>query len=145
MKFFLILTTLFLSISNFNAQEWLTDFNKAKAIATTEHKTIILVFQGSDWCAPCIKLDKNVWSTDAFKAYAVDNYVMLKADFPRRKQNQLSEEQTAANKKLAEMYNKQGYFPFVVILNEEGKVQGQMGYKKVSPEQYIEELNAFIP
>jgi len=42
------------------------------------------------------------------------------------------------------MYNKQGYFPFVVILNEEGKVLGQMGYKKVSPEQYIEELNAFI-
>jgi len=144
MKTVLFFTLMFFAFSVSNAQEWQTDFKKAKELAAKEHKTIILVFQGSDWCAPCIKLEKDVWSTPYFKTYALDHYVMLKADFPRRKSNQLSEEQTAANKKLAELYNRNGYFPFVVILDKDGKVLGQLGYKKLSPEEYIEELNGHI-
>jgi thioredoxin-related protein len=95
------------------AQEWQTDINVAKEIASKESKPIILVFQGSDWCAPCIKLDREIWSTDTFKKYAKENYIMLKADFPRRKKNALSEVQTKANALLAEKYNKQGFFPFL--------------------------------
>ncbi|NVJ89597.1 MAG: thioredoxin family protein [Flavobacteriaceae bacterium] len=131
------------SISTTIAQEWQTDINVAKKIASKEHKTIILVFQGSDWCAPCIKLDREIWSTDTFKTYAKEHYVMLKADFPRRKKNALSEAQTKANALLAEKYNKQGFFPFVVVLDSNGKVLGESSYKKTTPENYIKELNAF--
>ena len=95
------------------------------------------------WCAPCIKLDREIWSTDAFKKYANENYVMLKADFPRKKKNTLSETQTKANGLLAEKYNKQGFFPFVVILDSNGKVLGESSYKKTTPENYIKELNVF--
>jgi len=132
------------SISSILAQEWQTDFTQAKEIAAAEDRAIVLVFQGSDWCAPCIKLDREIWSTEAFEKYAESNYVMLKADFPRRKQNALSEEQTKANAQLAETYNKNGIFPFVVVLDSKGKVLGETGYKKRSPEEYIEELNSFI-
>ncbi len=125
------------------AQEWQTDINVAKEIASKESKPIILVFQGSDWCAPCIKLDREIWSTDTFKKYAKEHYVMLKADFPRRKKNKLSEKQTKANALLAEKYNKQGFFPFVVVLDSSGKVLGESSYKKTTPENYIKELNTF--
>ncbi|GAA5020671.1 hypothetical protein GCM10011506_04330 [Marivirga lumbricoides] len=126
------------------AQEWKTDFVKAKEIASKENKPIILVFQGSDWCAPCIKLDRSIWSTDIFKAYAKDHYVMLQADFPRKKANALSPAQAEANAKLAETYNKNGIFPFVVVLDKTGKVLGETGYKKLTPEEYIKELNSLI-
>tara|TARA_R100000655_G_scaffold18102_3_gene38115 strand:+ start:44 stop:433 length:390 start_codon:yes stop_codon:yes gene_type:complete len=126
------------------AQEWQTDFAKAKEIASTENKPIVLVFQGSDWCAPCIKLDREVWSTKVFKKYAAGHYVMLRADFPRKKKNALTEEQTVANAALAEKYNKQGYFPFVVVLDADGKVLGESSYKKTTPENYIKELNTFV-
>lgn len=126
------------------AQDWQTDFSKAKELASKENKTIVLVFQGSDWCAPCIKLDKAVWSTEEFKRYSKDNYVMVQADFPKKKQNALSEEQTTRNSKLADTYNKNGIFPFVVVLDKNGKVLGETSYKKLSPEQYIAELNDFI-
>lgn len=126
------------------AQDWQTDFTKAKEIATKENKPIVLVFQGSDWCAPCIKLDREIWSTDTFKSYAKNNYVMLRADFPRRTKNALSETQSKANAKLAETYNKSGIFPFVVVLDNKGKVLGETGYKKTTAEAYIEELNNFI-
>ena len=105
---------------------------------------IILVFQGSDWCAPCIKLDRDVWTTEEFKAYAKNHYVMLQADFPRRKSNALPEEQLNKNKVLAEKYNRNGVFPFVVVMNAKGKVLGETSYKKLSPKEYINELNAFL-
>jgi thioredoxin-related protein len=142
-----IIATLFLLLINVSitiAQEWQTNITVAKEIAAEKSKPIILVFQGSDWCAPCIKLDRQIWSTDAFKKYAKENFVMLQADFPKRKKNALSKSQTIANAQLAETYNKNGVFPFVVVLDANGKVLGETGYKKTTPENYIKELNAFI-
>jgi len=140
---FSIVFVLLATITSVNAQEWQTNLDESKAIALQESKVIILVFQGSDWCAPCIKLDREVWSTDTFKKYAKENYVMLQADFPRKKKNALSETQKEANARLAESYNKNGIFPFVVVLDSNGEVLGETSYKKTTPENYIKELNAF--
>lgn len=140
------ISTLVVILFSFNGligQEWQTNLDEAKEIASIESKPIILVFQGSDWCAPCIKLDREIWSTDTFKKYSSENYVMLQADFPKRKKNALSEAQTTANAKLAEAYNKNGIFPFVVVLDSKGKVLGETSYKKTTPENYIKELNTF--
>jgi len=140
----LLLSSLFLfSFTVINAQEWQTDFEKAKVLAQKGDHNIILVFQGSDWCAPCIKLEQEIWNTEEFKSYAKEHFVMLKADFPKRKKNALPEDQQEANNKLAEMYNKQGFFPFVVVLDADGKVLGETGYKKVAPNEYIDILNSF--
>ena len=142
-KGIIILVVVLINLSTAFAQEWETDFAKAKEIATKENKPIVLVCQGSDWCAPCMKLDKKIWSTDKFKSYAQDHFVMLKADFPRKKANALSEEQQEKNSKLFEKYNLNGYFPFVVVLDKDGKVLGETGYQKVTPTDYITLLESF--
>lgn len=126
------------------AQEWQTNVETAKLMAKEGNKPIVLVFQGSDWCAPCIKLDREVWSTADFTSYAKDHYIMLQADFPRKKQNALSLEQSAANNLLAEKYNKRGIFPLVVLLDATGTELGSTGYKKMLPKDYIQELNSFL-
>jgi thioredoxin-related protein len=137
----LILLVGFMSFSSFS-QEWETSFEEAKAKATKNHHNIILVFQGSDWCAPCIKLDKEIWSSAEFQSLSKDHFVMLLADFPRKKANKLSDEQTAQNAKLAELYNNQGYFPLVVVLDKAGKELGKLGYEKLSPRAYFEKLTS---
>ncbi len=126
------------------SQDWKLNIDEAKELASEKNLPIILVFQGSDWCAPCIKLDKEIWSTDEFKAYAKDHFVMLQADFPRKKANRLEETQEKHNKELAERYNQSGYFPHVVVLNASGEVLGRLGYEKVSPKEYIDTLNGFL-
>ena len=133
-----LLFTLVILVSNFGfTQNWQTDFEEAKRIASAQNKNIIIVFSGSDWCAPCIKLDKNIWQSDAFKNEAAKEWVLIKANFPRKKANELSKEQTEHNRRLAEKYNIEGSFPLVVILDKSGKVLGKMGFKNVSPEEYI--------
>ncbi len=140
-----LISILLLSIISVSAQEWSTDLSEAKNIALNENKTIILVFQGSDWCVPCIKLDREIWSSDEFKNYAQDHFVMLKADFPRKKKNKLDDAQQENNNKLAEQYNKNGFFPLVVVLDKDGNVLGTTGYKKISPTDYIKLLVSFSP
>lgn len=134
---------MFFMMSLAYSQDWKINLNEAKKIAQDNNQKIVLVFSGSDWCAPCIKMEKEIWSTQVFKNYAKDNYVMLKADFPRRKKNALSETQQNHNNKLAELYNKNGFFPLVVVLDNQGKVLGKTGYKKTTPESFIKGLNTY--
>lgn len=133
----IITLLLFFLVCQFSySQNWLTDFSKAKEVSEKEQKKIVLVFSGSDWCGPCIKLDTDIWQSSTFKEYANDNFVMLKADFPRKKKNKLSQELQLHNDQLAETY--QAQFPLVVVLNSRGEVKGRIGFKKeFSPQDYI--------
>lgn len=127
-----------------SAQEWKETFSEAITSSANENKPIVLVFAGSDWCAPCIKLERDIWQSEEFIAFSNENYILYKADFPRKKNNQLPVSIANQNKILAEKYNPKGYFPIVVLLNSEEKVLGETGYKKITPNQYISLLNSFI-
>lgn len=142
---FWICLFLMAGISGLWAQEWQPDYATALAKASDTGRPLILVFSGSDWCAPCIKLDREVWQSEAFIAYAKEHYVMYRADFPRKKANKLPEAQARANGELAEKFNPQGYFPLVVVLNGQEKTLGKTGYEKGGAENYIALLNGFLP
>ena len=134
---------LFLLSFSLTAQNWETDWKVATQKSKKNNQKLILVFSGSDWCIPCIKLEKEIWEEKSFMAYALENYVLLRADFPKRKKNALSKEKQTHNNKLAERFNAAGYFPLVVVISPEEKVLGQLGYEKSTPEKYIELINAF--
>ncbi|MFS4493851.1 thioredoxin family protein [Maribacter sp. 2308TA10-17] len=119
------------------AQDWKATYTDALASSSSEDKPIILVFAGSDWCAPCIKLDKTIWQSEEFKSYSKENFVIYKADFPRKKVNRLPEHLAEQNASLAERFNSKGHFPLVVVLNSEEQVLGKIGYEKVAPPEYI--------
>ena len=138
-----IITFLVLLIASLGyTQDWNYNFEDAKALAKEQNKDIVIIFSGSDWCAPCIRLDKNIWQSDAFKKEATEKWILVKANFPRKKANQLSEEQETHNRNLAEKYNVEGSFPLVVLLDKDGKVLGKMGFKNVAPEEYIKMMHA---
>lgn len=134
---------LFLLSFSLTAQNWETDWKVATQKSKKNNQKLILVFSGSDWCIPCIKLEKEIWEEKSFMAYALENYVLLRADFPKRRKNVLSIEKQIHNDKLAERFNVGGYFPLVVVISPEEKVLGQLGYEKSTPEKYIELINAF--
>jgi thioredoxin-related protein len=138
--FFLIISILFSSL--IFSQDWKLDFEEAKKLANGENKNIVIIFSGSDWCAPCIKLDRNIWQSEAFKKAADEKWIIVKADFPRKKANQLESAQMTKNRKLAEKYNMEGSFPLVVVADKSGKVLGKMGFKNVSPEEYVKMIHA---
>lgn len=139
MKKIIFIISFLVPITMFS-QNWKSNFEEAKAEAMKQEKNILLVFSGSDWCAPCIKLDKNIWQSEEFKKYSDQNYILYKADFPKKKANQLSDTLKNQNNELAEKYNQNGNYPLVVLLDKNGKVLGMTGYKNVSPNDYLEIL-----
>jgi thioredoxin-related protein len=117
--------------------QWNTDLAKAQAQAKKENKLVMLDFTGSDWCGWCIKLNKEVFSTEEFADYAKKNLVLVEVDFPRRKEQ--SAEQKKANQALQEKYSIQGY-PTIIVLNPDGKKLGDLGYMN-SPKPFIKKLD----
>jgi protein disulfide-isomerase len=118
------LLTLGLALVQAGAAElvWQTDLAKAQATAKAEKKLVLIDFTGSNWCPPCKMLDRDVFRTPEFAAYAQKNLVLVKADFP--KPNRLPKEQREANDKLAARFNVE-YFPTLVLLDGAGKEVGR--------------------
>ncbi|HEY4966476.1 MAG TPA: thioredoxin family protein [Puia sp.] len=123
---------------------WYHNLDDAEKIAGKEHKYILLNFSGSDWCGPCIRMRSEIFESDVFKQMADTELVMVNADFPRNKKNQLSAEQQKLNDEMADKYNSHGKFPYTLLLNAEGKVlQTWEGLPDESPENFtIEVRNA---
>lgn len=135
----------FFIIAGFSNVQWLHNYNEAVQLAQKSHKHILLNFSGSDWCGPCIRLHNEVFTTDNFIKLADADLVLLNADFPRNKNNQLSATQQQINDALADKYNPQGVFPYTVLLNENGKViKAWDGFPKKSIANFTKEMQEII-
>lgn len=120
---------------------WLGNFETARTDAKQEHKLILINFSGSDWCGPCIRLRKEILESSDFETYATGHLVLVRADFPRQKKNQLSKDQVKLNEALADIYNKDGKFPYTLLVDENGKVlKSWDGFPDETPEQFVKQI-----
>jgi thioredoxin-related protein len=119
-------------------QEWNTDLETAKQKSATTHKPILLVFSGPDWCENCTYLDETVWNTPEFAVEAEKSWVLLRADFKQKKGMPEPFNVNEMKVILAEKYNRDGFFPFIVLLDQNGRKLGKTGYENYdSAAQYI--------
>ena len=101
---------------------WQPDFAKAKEIAKENNELILLNFSGSDWCGPCMRMKKEIFDNEVFTQMADNSLVLVNADFPRNKKNQLDKNIRKQNEALADKYNADGKFPFTLLLDADGNV-----------------------
>jgi protein disulfide-isomerase len=120
--------------------EWTTDYAAALHQAKTGKKKVLLFFTGSDWCGWCKRLDAEVLSTADFKAYAREQLILVKLDFPRNIPQ--STQVKARNQKLSEQYQIDGY-PTIVVLDSNGNAVGRLGYQPGGPRPFIGEMKKF--
>ena len=124
--------------------QWFTDFEQSKEAAGVSNKVILMVFSGSDWCKPCIRLDQNVFQDESFRDYAREHLVLLKVDFPRKRENKLENDQRVQNEALAEKYNKTGSFPLVLVLDSTGEVVCAINRPPADPGAMIKIIDEYI-
>lgn len=130
---------LFLLLANHTiySQTWKTNLSDAIKEASASGKDVLLLFSVAEHCESCQKLEKNVLQSEAFLSYAKENYVLVKQDF------QNSPDTVEENLLIVEKYNKDGFFPLMVMINKNAKAIGQLGtYNNETPEQYIAKLKS---
>lgn len=129
----------------FAAPKWHTRMEEAQQIAAKEHRHILLNFSGSDWCGPCILLRKEVFEDPEFAAMADSGLVLVNADFPRMKKNQLTKEQQAANDRVADQYDPKGVFPLTLLLTADGNVMKRWeGNPGLKPAEFCGQVRTLI-
>lgn len=117
------------------------DFQTGLLQAKKESKLVLLNFSGSDWCAPCIKLKRNVFSDPSFKALISKKLVYLNADFPRKPKKTQTPEQIKKNEQLAELYNNKGKFPLTILFKHDGTILKQwVGLPKQEVTEFVKEI-----
>lgn len=116
--------------------------DEAFSNASSTSKKVLLVFSGSDWCAPCIQLESKILSTNMFLDFANKNLVIIHADFPQRKK--LSKEIQSQNDALAEQYNPKGEFPEIVLLRSDKSVVKKLSYSNQSTDEFINEITPYL-
>jgi thioredoxin-related protein len=114
---------------------WQTDYKQALAQAAKEHKQVLLDFTGSDWCPYCIQMDKEVLEKPEFKKYAEQNLILVKLDYPRKKQ--LPAAEAAQNRTLQQQFSIDGY-PTYILVDPAGKeINRQVGALGGGPSAFI--------
>ncbi|MBD3581035.1 thioredoxin family protein [Flavobacterium selenitireducens] len=120
------------------AQQWKTDLDEAFREAAVSNRNILLFFSVSDACDICRRLDNDVFQSEEFLEYAQDNLVLVKLDFKNQATGDKSDQLL-----IVEKYNKDGFFPWVVLINKHQKVIAKMPlYQEQTARQYLAQLKS---
>lgn len=124
-----------------SAQEWHDDLDQAKKLAASSQKNILIFFTVADGCETCRLLESRVFNDPEFIAYAEKNFVLVRMDFtpPTNAEDQ------SENLLIVEKYNKDGFFPWVVVVDHSGKTIGKPGlYENQTASVYLREIQSII-
>lgn len=132
------LAAIVLSVSSMAASGWTSDYAGAGKQATQEKKDLLIDFTGSDWCAWCIKLRKEVFEKEPFDTGVKDQYVLIELDYPKDK-TRLAAGVAEQNEGLLKKYPIKGY-PTVLLCDAEGRPFAATGYQPGGPEAYLKHL-----
>lgn len=114
------------------------DPEKAFQQARESGKKILVVFSGSDWCLPCIRLEKNILADSVFRQFARAHLVIVEADFPQRKK--IPSPLRAQYETLADQFDPEGAFPKIVLLRADRSLAGVLSYTGQTPAVFIGEV-----
>ena len=132
---FALLLTAQLGFTQKAALTWYTDINEATAIAKKENKPMMLFFTGSDWCGWCVRLQKEVFKTSEFEAWAKANVVLVELDFPRSTPQ--SEALKTQNRNLQQQFAVRGY-PTCWFVRPEKMNDGKTNLVQIGSKGYEE-------
>ena len=132
-----------LCVTGMSFTAWQPDFETAKQIAREKHELILLNFSGSDWCGPCMRLGKEIFASAVFSKMADTTLVLVNADFPRNKKNQLENQTKKQNEVLADKYNPEGKFPFTLLLDANGNIiKSWDGFPNENAAQFTDQVKS---
>ena len=121
------------------SEAWTSDYEAARKKAAAENKDLLIDFTGSDWCAWCIKLRKEVFDLPAFEAGVKDKFVLVELDYPNDK-TRVTEAVAKQNEELLKKYPIKGY-PTILLCDASGKPFAATGYQPGGPEAYLKALD----
>ena len=121
---------------------WSTNFEAALLEARASGKFMMIFFTGSDWCPPCIALDREVLSKKAFQDFAREHLVLVKVDEPEG--YTLEESVRLQNERLNVSYRVFFRYPTVILADSEGIEIARTSYRMGGAKRYVKHLKSLL-
>ena len=119
-----------------NARGWTTNLESALASAKQNKKFVMAQFTGSDWCPPCIMMQKAVFSKSSFTRLVPKKFILVKIDIPRS-----NKATSLKNSKVMKNYNVTGV-PTILLFGDDGKEFSRFGASQYpTVEGFIDKLS----
>jgi thiol-disulfide isomerase/thioredoxin len=114
-------------------------FSGFKTLPNNEIAYRLIVFEGSDWCSNCRRLEKEILAKDDFMQFLkLHNIELERIDFPQRKK--LSEEQKKYNASMAEKYAFGGVYPTLFLSRTDTFKYEKVFYKTQSVDEFTSQI-----
>jgi len=124
------------------ADGWLTSYEAAMEAAREQHKPVLTIFTGSDWCPHCRTLEERVLHTETFRDWADGKVVLLMIDLP---QQGITAEERALRSRVCIKYGVRT-FPSTVLIGADGaRITAQTGYLGQSADAWVGVLDGHLP
>jgi len=129
---------------NADVVKWDENYSHVLKKANRNQKPVIVYFSGSDWCAPCKRLKKDLFDSSDFEVLA-NKCNLLYVDIPQNR-DLLSQAQYNHNKELMNKLNPRKVFPLVMVLDKKGNIKKQLsGYGVIQePSGYLQMIRESI-
>jgi hypothetical protein len=90
-------------------------------------------------------MHREIFETGVFEHMADSSLVMVNADFPRMKKDQLPAARQKLNDAMADRYDSKGKFPYTVLMTADGKVlKAWDGFPSTTPDVFAHEVQTII-
>ncbi len=120
---------------------WTTSLDQASKLSKQTGLPVLALFTGSDWCSPCMQMEKKIFETEVFASWAKSHVVLLRLDYPKR--HKQPEAVARTNMSLLNRYQVGG-FPLVLFLTPSGQVLNQYGYSGEGPSFWTKNAELLI-
>jgi len=101
------------------------------------HESVLYIFEGSDWCTHCAKLEKNILNNEAFqKEIGLLNVKLERIDFPQR--TKLPPEVRKYNDEIAEKFGFDGTFPTLILARLDSDRTRRIYYHNENVEEMLQ-------
>lgn len=101
----------------------------------------LIVFEGSDWCAHCYRLEKEILNDSLFMTQIQTHSVVIeRIDFPQRKK--LSDKTRLYNNSIAEKYAFDGNFPTIILARTDSFSYRKINYTNQPIAKFLAEINS---
>lgn len=124
-----------------NKSCWETDLKEAVRRASLERKTLVLIFEGSDWCPACKQMQNTILNNEDFVKSVKNYFILYRVDFPSH--ITLSEEIQKLNQRLKNIYSIKAFPTFVLLDTNQraiAKLEGVLSSPREMAEWMIQKI-----
>jgi thioredoxin-related protein len=113
------------------------NWETAREMAETENKDILIILTGSEWCRPCVRMEKDVIEQTDFVDFANSSFVIFEINLPKH---------LDLNSKVVKDYNyfKNKYqtnsLPSLILVDKNGTEKTRITNGRLSADNVIKKL-----